>query len=263
MCLIVFDWRPGSNTPLRLAANRDEFHDRPSAALAPWDDAPHIVGGRDLRAGGSWLAAHRRGRVAAVTNVRDPEFRAPTDGPSRGELVRNALICESLEAWLESLAYNDASQYAGFNLLASDGKHLWCLHHGRDGTYLQEVAAGLHGLSNASLNTPWPKLERSRSRLGEIIDGSPYLTDDDFAKAAWALLADDHRPKDSALPDTGVGLALERRLASPFIVGEDYGTRASTWVTWHTSGELQLGERSFGPGGRLLGEIRSHICPIT
>lgn len=259
MCLIVFDWRPGSDTPLRLAANRDEFHDRPSAALAPWDDATHIVGGRDLRAGGSWLAVHERGRFAAVTNVRDPELHAPTDGPSRGELVRNALTCESLEDWLSELADSTARQYAGFNLLAGDSQRLWCLHHGRDGTYLQRVAAGLHGLSNANLDTPWPKLERSRSRLGEVVSGSSKLTDDDFAEAAWALLADDHRPEDSALPDTGVGLALERRLSSSFIVGDDYGTRASTWVTWHASGEIRIGERSFGPGGRLLEE---HRCKV-
>ncbi|SDM23844.1 Uncharacterized conserved protein, contains NRDE domain [Modicisalibacter muralis] len=252
MCLIVFDWRPGSATPLRLAANRDEFHDRPSAALALWDDAPEILGGRDLRAGGTWLAAHTQGRLAAVTNVRDPEFKAHVDGPSRGQLVRDALECQSLVDWLNALARGDAEKYAGFNLLASDGHTLWHLHHGRDATRLQEVAAGLHGLSNASLDTPWPKLERSRMRLGEALAD----TDRDFANAAWELLADDHRPDDAVLPDTGVGLPLERLLSSPFIIGDDYGTRASTWVAWHASGEIAIGERRFGPAGRLLGETR-------
>lgn len=255
MCLIVFDWRPGTAAVLRLAANRDEFHDRPSAALATWDDAPGVLGGRDLRAGGTWLAVHERGRLAAVTNVRDPELEAPTDGPSRGALVRDALECDSLAAWLERLAGHDAAKYAGFNLLASDGHRLWHLHRGRHGTQLEEVAAGLHGLSNASLDTPWPKLERSRARLGRAL----AERDTDFAEAAWALLADTQRPDDAELPDTGVGLALERRLAAPFILGDDYGTRVSTWITWHADGEIVIGERSFGPGGRSLGECRERM----
>lgn len=255
MCLIVFDWRPGSAIPLRLAANRDEFHDRPSAALAVWDDAPGIIGGRDLRAGGTWLAAHERGRLAAVTNVRDPEFKAPVDGPSRGALVRDALECESLPEWLNALAEGGAERYAGFNLLVGNGHKLWHLHHGRDATRLQEVSAGLHGLSNASLDTPWPKLERSRARLGEAIDGAEAS----FADAAWALLADEHRPDDAALPDTGVELALERLLSAPFIAGDDYGTRASTWVEWRASGEIAIGERRFGPGGRKLGETQCRL----
>lgn len=255
MCLIVFDWRPTGAIPLRLAANRDEFHDRPSAALATWTDAPDILGGRDLRAGGTWLAAHRRGRLAAVTNVRDPEFQAPVDGPSRGALVRNALECDSLSTWLQRLAQGDAERYAGFNLLASDGDRLWHLHHGRAETRLQEVAPGTHGLSNASLDTPWPKLTRSRARLADA------LADDtlDFADAAWSLLADGHRPEDDVLPDTGVGLTLERQLSSAFIVGTGYGTRASTWVEWRAHGELRIGERTFGPGGRLLDERRHRL----
>lgn len=256
MCLIVFDWRPGSAVPLRLAGNRDEFHGRPTAALDGWPDAPGILGGRDLRAGGTWLAAHRRGRLAAVTNVRDPEFVAPVAGPSRGELVRHALVCDSLPDWLEQLAQGEARHYAGFNLLASDGRQLWHLHHGRSGTRLQCVSPGVHGLSNASLDTPWPKLLRSRTRLAEAL-----ITDTaDFATQAWALLADDHRPADSDLPDTGVGLALERQLAAPFIAGEEYGTRASTWVEWQADGEIVFGERTFGPGGRMQEERQRRLA---
>lgn len=260
MCLIVFDWRPGSAMPLRLAANRDEFHDRPSAALAVWEDVPEILGGRDLRAGGTWLAAHACGRLAAVTNVRDPEFRAPTDGPSRGDLVRHALTCESLERWLQQLAHGNAERYAGFNLLASDGRRLWHLHHGREGTRLQRVSPGMHGLSNAHLDTPWPKLVRCRDRLAEALAGKTMgHATMDSARAAWSLLADDRRPPDTDLPDTGVGLALERQLSSPFIIGADYGTRASTWVEWQAHGKLYIGERSFGPNGHLLGERQCQL----
>ncbi|GHA95228.1 NRDE family protein [Modicisalibacter luteus] len=255
MCLIVLDWQPGLSTPLRLAANRDEFYDRPTAPLAQWQDARDIIGGRDLRAGGTWLAAHRQGRVAALTNVRDPEFHAPADGPSRGELVRNALECPSLSTWLERLGQEGAHDYAGFNLLASDGHYLWHLHHGRSGTRLQQVSPGLHGLSNATLDTPWPKLKRSRQGLQRILAASATS----FAENAWSLLADDWRPDDTELPETGVGLELERLLSAPFITSRDYGTRASTWLTWHASGRLEMGERSFGPYGQPLGERRQAL----
>ncbi|SFH22696.1 NRDE family protein [Modicisalibacter xianhensis] len=256
MCLIVLDWQPGSLRPLRLAANRDEFYDRPTAPLARWQEAPDVLGGRDLRAGGTWLAVHRKGRMAAVTNVRDPQHKAPADGPSRGELVRNALECDSLTTWLEDLARRGASSYAGFNLLASDGHTLWHLHHGRTGTRLQQVAPGLHGLSNATLDTPWPKLLRSRRALEDIA----ALPTSAFAKQAWSLLADEWRPDDTALPNTGVGLELERLLSAPFITSRDYGTRASTWLSWHAEGQLDMGERSFGPHGQPLDEREQSLA---
>ncbi|MGC3873202.1 NRDE family protein [Halomonas sp. GXIMD04776] len=260
MCLIVFDWRPGSETPLRLAANRDEFHARPTAALQRWKDKPDILGGRDLRAGGTWLAAHGRGRLAAVTNVRAPAFEAPADGPSRGELVRQALECATLKSWLAELTQTRARRYAGFNLLVSDGDTLWHLHHGPSATRLLEVAPGVHGLSNASLDTPWPKLLCSRERLANVIADVAADDDDTFAAKAWSLMADERPAEDARLPDTGVSLDLERFLSAPFIVGEEYGTRASTWVSWQAEGNLTIGERSFGPLGRLLDERRERLA---
>ncbi|MCP1343163.1 NRDE family protein, partial [Halomonas sp. FL8] len=170
--------------------------------------------------------------------------------PSRGELVRNALECQSLPTWLERLCKRGAHDYAGFNLLASDGLTLWHLHHGRDGTRLQRVAPGLHGLSNATLDTPWPKLLHSRRALESTL-AIPTAA---FADAAWSLLADDWRPNDADLPETGVGLDLERLLSAPFIASRDYGTRASTWLAWHAEGRIDMGERSFGPHGRPLDE---------
>lgn len=241
MCLIVFSWRPGSSIPLRLAANRDEFYERPSAALDTWAEAPGILGGRDLQAGGSWLAVHESGRLAAVTNVYDPALKAPAHGPSRGELVRNALEAPSLAVWLAQLAQSEAMNYAGFNLLASDGKQFWHLHHGRAGTQLQSVSPGLYGLANANLDTPWPKLERSRTRLAEVLSTDPA----DFATEAWALLADNRPPVRGDLSP-----ADPLRLSPPFIVTPEYGTRASTWVEWQAHGELLIGERSFGPKGQ-------------
>nr|WP_299242624.1 NRDE family protein [uncultured Halomonas sp.] len=261
MCLIVFDWQPGTRVPLRMAANRDEFHARPTAVLQRWDDAPDILGGRDLRAGGTWLAAHCRGRLAAVTNVRAPEFEAPMNAASRGELVRQALECDTLEGWLEELAQNQAHRHAGFNLLASDGKGLWHLHHGPSGTGLEKIAPGVHGLSNASLDTPWPKLLSTRAGFAEVV--SENLDEASFATKAWSLLSDDRPAEDARLPATGVDLALERFLSAPFIVGEEYGTRASTWVSWQADGNLAIGERSFGPCGRLFDERQyRHEMPI-
>jgi uncharacterized protein with NRDE domain len=248
MCLIAFDHRPGSAWPLRLVANRDEFHARPAAPLARWADAPEIVGGRDLEAGGSWLAVHRRGRFAAVTNVRDPRLKVAGDAPSRGDLVRDALTCADLPAWLDRLASGEAERFAGFNLLAGDGERLWHLHRGLDGIQLGEIAPGLHGLSNASLNTPWPKLISVRQGLGASLRHGRWPED------ALAAMGDRHPADDDQLPETGVGLEMERMLSSPFIVGERYGTRAMTWLSWHASGRIEIGERRFGPHGVALGE---------
>ena len=248
MCLIAFDHRPGSAYPLRLVANRDEFHARPAAPLGAWDDAPEIVGGRDLEAGGTWLAVHRRGRVAAVTNVRDPRLKVPPGAPSRGALVREALECDDLPAWLDQLSSGAAGHYAGFNLLAGDGERFWHLHRGVDGIWLRQVPPGLHGLSNASLNTPWPKLIAARQGLAASLRHGQWPED------ALAVLGDARPADDSQLPETGVGLEVERRLSPPFIVGRDYGTRASTWLAWHDDGRIELGERRFGPDGVRLGE---------
>ncbi|PMR69642.1 NRDE family protein [Halomonas heilongjiangensis] len=254
MCLIAFDHRPASICLLRLVANRDEFHARPTAPLAAWRDAPDIVGGRDLEAGGTWLAVHRRGRFAAVTNVRAPSLKVPAGAPSRGALVRGALECDDLPAWLDRLASGDARHYAGFNLLAGDGERLWHLHRGADDLSLKTTPPGLHGLSNASLNTPWPKLIAARQGLATSVRRGHWPGD------ALAALGDPHPADDDQLPETGVGLELERRLSSPFIVGQDYGTRATTWLAWYADGRIEIGERRFGPNGVMQGENELRIA---
>ncbi|MDX1465917.1 MAG: NRDE family protein [Halomonas sp.] len=248
MCLIAFDHRPGSACPLRLIANRDEFHARPTAPLGAWEEAPEIVGGRDLEAGGSWLAVHRRGRFAAVTNVRDPRLTVPSGAPSRGGLVREALERDDLTAWLDRLAGGEARAYAGFNLLVGDGDTLWHLHRGLDALRLRRVPPGLHGLSNASLDTPWPKLIAARQGLGRGLHHGRFPED------ALSVLADARPADDDALPETGVGLERERQLSSCFIVGRDYGTRATSWLSWQADGVIEIGEWRFGPLGIRLGE---------
>ena len=246
MCLIAFAWNVHPRWRLLLAGNRDEFHARPSAALARWDDAP-IIGGRDLEAGGSWLGVSDAGRCAVVTNVRDP--RDPQAGRSRGLLIRDYLVGDADATTHAHALLRDAADYRPFNLLTFDARAAFYLGN-RPQAQAQAVAAGVHGLSNADFNTPWPKTRVLMQRLQDWIDDGG---DADFA-ALFAALADDRVAPDEQLPDTGVGLERERLLSSAFIRGADYGTRASTVVAVGHGGGGVIVERRFGPQGRYLGE---------
>lgn len=252
MCLISFAWQPGTPTPLRLMGNRDEFYARPTAPLGEWQDSPDIIGGRDLEAGGSWLAAKRGGVVAALTNVRDLQLSVPTGAPSRGELVANALQSDDIEGWLTALNEGEALRYAGFNLLVATPQRLWHLHRGRDRLALSEVSPGVHGLSNADLNSPWPKLLQVRDALEQSL--LPVGTLQTWPSAVQRAMQNPQQAADEALPDTGVGLELERQLSAAFIVGEHYGTRATSWLTMDSHGHIEITEQCFGPLGRFEGE---------
>ncbi|MGO1396440.1 MAG: NRDE family protein [Halomonas sp.] len=251
MCLITFAWQPGSAVPLQLMGNRDEFHARPTAPLAHWQDASGLVGGRDLEAGGSWLATKRGGVVAALTNVRDPRLQVPPGAPSRGELVADALQCDDIEAWLMALAQGEAWRYAGFNLLVTTSQRLWHLHRGYGRLTLSEVAPGVHGLSNADLNSPWPKLVQVRNALEQSLVQERLLA---WPSAVQRAMQNAQEAAIEALPDTGVGLELERQLSAAFIVGERYGTRATSWLTLDARGNIEITEQRFGPLGRFEGE---------
>ena len=245
MCLIVFAWRPGHALPLVVAANRDEFHARPSLPLARWEDAPSVYAGRDLEAGGTWLGIGAEGRFAALTNIRDPA--QPLGLRSRGELTAAFLQGEQAPLdYLHSLAHQ-ASKYAGFNLLVGDAGQL-CFFNSREGEP-RVLPAGIYGLSNARLDTPWPKLQRAKRALTECLDAAD-------SEQLLNLLADPQPASDTQLPDTGVGLATERLLSSVFIAGAHYGTRASTTLLVAADGQRDMRERSFGPAGAHLGEVR-------
>lgn len=253
MCLIAFAWQVHPRWRLVLAGNRDEFHARPSAALARWDDQP-IIGGRDLEAGGTWLGVTETGRCCVVTNVRDP--RDPQHGASRGLLATDYLAgVESATDHAQALLANAAS-YRPFNLLTFDTDHGFYIGN-RPTAKAQLVEPGLHGLSNADFNTPWPKTKALMTRMQAWMNAGHEV---DFAPLFRAL-ANEEQAADDVLPDTGIGLERERWLSSAFIRGERYGTRASTIVAIDYEGRGRIVERRFGPMGSFLGETEWPLNP--
>ena len=248
MCLLVFAWRPGHAHPLIVAANRDEFYARPSLPLAQWPEAPQVHAGRDLEAGGTWLGVGANGRFAALTNIRDPH--QPPARKSRGELVAQFLNGEMpIDDYLADVVRRSL-EYAGFNLLIGNANELW--HYNAQGTEAVMLQPGVYGLSNAGLDTPWPKLLKARAALEMVLDNPQ-------PEALLALLSDAQVAPFAELPDTGVGLATETLLSSVFIASQSYGTRASTALIVHADGTRHLVERSFGPYGGHLGEVEVRI----
>lgn len=248
MCLIVLAWRPGHAVPLLVAANRDEFYARPAAALAEWPDAPGLIAGRDLQAGGTWLGVGRGGRFAALTNIRNPNARQGTR--SRGELPQRFLCGDLSPEHFLSTLHTERDAYGGFNLLVGDTRQLW--HFNAQSGQAQALPAGIHGVSNADLNTPWPKLQQAKAAFSEALERG-------HEAELFALLADTTKPADEQLPNTGVSLEIERLLASVFIASPTYGTRASTLLFVHGDGRRQLIERSFAAQGEPAGEVRLEI----
>lgn len=252
MCIILVAHHAHREYPLVIAANRDEAYSRPAAPAAFWADHPEIFAGRDLELSGTWLGLNRNGRVAAVTNFREGNkaVRAPR---SRGALVSEYLAgTEPAVACLERVK-READRYNGFILLAGDLDALyWYSNRGPDP---QRITPGVHGLSNHLLNTPWPKIRRSR----QLVQALLHAPEAELAASLFALLADRGPAPDDELPDTGIGLARERELSPVFIAGDRYGTRASTVLLVHRSGEVLYAEKSFGAGGKALGEVEERF----
>lgn len=249
MCLVLIAFDSHPDYSLVVAANRDEFHDRPSAAASFWADAPSILAGRDLRAGGTWLGIDLRGRFAAVTNYRQ--------GRREGPAVRSrgCLVSDYLKGGIDPHAHiehtkRDAALYNGFNLLVGDSSelHYFSNREGRG----RALTPGVYGLSNHLLDTAWPKVTASKGALSALLkaDAAELVPD------LFALLADRSRPDDHLLPHTGVGAEWERLLSSAFIVSTDYGTRSSTVVLVGRDGGIAFVERSFGPDGAAMREVR-------
>jgi len=240
MCLLVFQYDEHDEYPLIFGGNRDEFYERPTAAAGYWDDAPHVLGGRDRKAGGTWMGVTRNGHWGVVTNIRD---RHPhrDDARSRGTLVADYLREEPApRPYLEQIAA-EADRYNGFNLLLGTPTSLHYLSN-REGT-VRPVEPGLHGLSNDHLDTPWPKVRRAKQGLQAQIEQETVTPE------GMLDLLDDRRPApDDQLPDTGFGRERERMLSPIFINGEQYGTRASTVLLIDREGTVTFVERTYNAG---------------
>lgn len=249
MCLLLIALDVVPQRPLVLLGNRDEFHARPSAAAMAWADHPAVIGGRDLEAGGSWLALHRQGRFAAVTNVR---LADPRHGPrSRGALVADFVGGDAPPADYVAALRERHGEFAPFNLVVGDARDAWCLESPRDRA--RRLDAGVHLVSNGPLDAPWPKMQRLRAGFARVLAAAgPDAAARDAA--LLDLLRDETIAPDAALPDTGIPRERERFLSPVFVRGDAYGTRASTLAWRADDGAVGLIERRFGPAGVPLGE---------
>ena len=254
MCLILVVWREHPRFPLVIAANRDEFHSRPTAPAGWWPGESPILAGRDLAAGGTWLGCTREGRFAALTNYRDPAL-VRTDMPSRGHLVTEVLRAGvSVAASLDTLR-SEGHRYNPFNIIFSDGERLGIYESVTNSG--RELGPGLYGLSNHLLDTPWPKVRLAKSRLATALDNP------DDEPAILRLLRDDEPAADADLPQTGITLEWERMVSSAFVRAPDYGTRCSTLVRIAADGEARFDEWSWDDAGLQSGRVSERFTRAT
>jgi uncharacterized protein with NRDE domain len=253
MCLIIFALDTHPRYRLVLAANRDEYFRRPTAPAAFWKDAPQILAGRDLEAGGTWLGVTTTGRIAAVTNYRQRPVPGPPL-PSRGGLVAEFLSGGITRDEYRQVLEREGRRYGGFNLIFGDDSGL--SYWSNRGSAVARIPPGFHGLSNHLLDTPWPKVAVAREGLERL------LRDADTApEALLSLLADPGQFPDELLPDTGIGSDLERVLSPLFITGVDYGTRSTTVVLIDRDGNVTFHERNFDCKQRVCGNVILRFGP--
>jgi len=251
MCLLVIAWRAHPRYQLIVAANRDEFHERPAASMAKWPEPNDILAGRDLRANGTWLGVDRRRRFGVVTNFRDMQRPSP-DAPTSGTLIPRYLEAQQdAGSYLQALEPS-APSYSGFNLLLTDRESLWygC---NRSDIFSRALTPGVYGLSNQFLDTPWPKLRTVRQRFESSLQTQSAL--EPGAEALFAILNDRRTVgSDADLPQTGLSREWEQILSSPLVLNPDYGTRCSTVLLLEPSGRLFVAERRFDPQGVGIGQ---------
>lgn len=237
MCLIFLSIQDHPRYKLIIAANRDEFYQRKTAAAAYWNDHPEILGGRDLEAQGTWMAMTKNGRIAMVTNYRDLR-NLKTVAPSRGVLVTDYLLETSTpENYLNEVAIK-GHEYNGFNLIVGSPEELWYNSNYKQG--VEKLSPGLHGLSNHLLDTLWPKVERGLEKMRKLVTSNKISSSQLFD-----VLFDDAIAPDNRLPDTGIGLERERALSSMFIKSPGYGTRCSTVILVDKNNSVQFSERVY------------------
>jgi uncharacterized protein with NRDE domain len=249
MCLLIFAHQVSAQYSLALAANRDEFYARPTAPADFWVDYPTLLAGRDLEQGGTWMGITRCGRFAAVTNYRDPS-RTTVAPRSRGELPLQYLTGQQdPQTFLDEIAPL-ATQYAGFNLLIGDKNSLWYFSNSsaHAGKAPQLLAPGIYGLSNAELDTPWPKVELGKEKLLQLL-GTDHLSHEDLSR----VVADRSQADTESLRRQGRDSAMEQILSAQFINTESYGTRSTTSLWIDNNGKTSWQERSYNELGALHG----------
>lgn len=261
MCLIVIAWHAHRDFPLIVAANRDEFFQRPTESAHWWQDAPGLLAGRDTLRGGTWLGVTKQGRVAMVTNYREPPT-GPRAPESRGALVGDYLRGDMPAAdYLHDITTRRAN-FDGFNLIAGDRGELWFLGKREPGP--RALGAGIHGMSNGDLDAPWPKVLKGNLVMRHLlvsVEGSPPPERgrpregvEALSNELFSMLADRTPAAGADLPDTGVGRELEQKLSPIFVRMDGYGTRSSTVVVINRNGDVHFQERSFGDDGRPSGD---------
>lgn len=247
MCVLALAWNVHPRWRLLLAGNRDEFHERPTAPLSQWEPARDMLAGRDLRSGGTWGGLDRRGRMAIVTNVRNPSIVLP-QAPSRGRLTTEFLTTAGSAAAYGQTLLGNAGDYAPFNLLVSDAFRCEFISNYPAPRQIS-LNDGVHGLSNGDLDEPWPKTHRLAGALADWI-----ASGENDLEPLWRALTDETRASDEELPDTGVEREHERMLSAIFIRDPVYGTRASTLIAVGYDGQGWISERRFNADGEFTGE---------
>lgn len=241
MCLINFQFHEHPKYKLVLMANRDEFYERPTASAHFWEDEQDILAGRDLVQHGTWLGITKQGRLAALTNFRDPQ-KLTSDKMSRGNIVRDYLTEDvSPQEFLKSLKKNKDT-YAGFNVIVGSTEELF--HYNNVKNEVTGIPPGTHGLSNHFLNTPWPKVTKGKKNLKEYITKQEEIETNELFK----IISDAEEAQDKDLPQTGVGIELERKLSPLFIKTPEYGTRSTTVLLVDNENYVTFVERSFEQG---------------
>lgn len=242
MCIVNFHFQDHPRYKLIIAANRDEFYERPTEKLHFWEDKPNILAGRDLEANGTWLGMSKDGKFATLTNYRDVKYMKKNDKRSRGDIVTNFLTNDiHPEQYLQQL-HERRDQYNGFNVIVGDADNLY--YYGNEQGKIIKIEPGTHSLSNQLLNTPWPKVVRAKSLLNNYVSKNEIINPENL----FTILKNDIIAPDEDLPNTGVGLALERDLSPIFIRTDGYGTRVSTVILISHDNEVEYIERTFNDG---------------
>ncbi|TRX57705.1 NRDE family protein [Fulvivirga sp. M361] len=237
MCLILFSYQQHPDYKLVIAANRDEFYDRPTEEAGYWEDEPNILAGRDIEAGGTWMGMNHHGKIAMLTNFRDP-YNIKTDAPSRGKLVSDFLKKDlKTEAYLQAIA-DEGMKYNGFNLICGNPDQLYYYGNYQQGVH--PVPAGIHGLSNALLDTQWPKVDKGKVKLETALNANRL-----DMEVLFDLLYDNQMAPENELPDTGIGLDKEKVLSSIFIKSPRYGSRCSTVIAVDKNNHVRFAERTY------------------